>query len=310
MKICFFFILEGPTLERQALLLADSIRQHHSDEHDCIAYVPNGYSNHISQVARDFLQSRNVQIVPLNAHKATWKQKYPHGNKILAAAQQRDADYSIFLDTDTCCTAPIIPNITPRDKRVFAVAEGVRSWGSNMEDWEKAYGFFGLQVPKERVSLAKASPKNKSFVPYFNAGYVAFPEVKRRSLERFGNLWLQTAVAMDFGADIPRKRPWLDQISLPITMYRFGFAFHELHTVYNFSTKGRGAAKGEPIRLAHYHRGSDFLMWKPGRDTFDSFKASFTSTQEGRDYFEDEDSFLKLMVGRRRPRPVPTLATA
>lgn len=71
-------------------------------------------------------------------------------------------------------------------------------------------------------------------MPNFNAGYVAFPERHSETGARFGRLWLETAAAFDFGAKIGGKRPWLDQITLPLTLYRYGFAYEVLEDLFNF----------------------------------------------------------------------------
>lgn len=296
MKVAFFFILDGHTLERQALLLAHSLRAHHGSDVAIIAYVPSRYLPDLSEVARDFLLDLKVEIVPLDTHGATWARGYPHGNKVLAAAQPRDCDYSIFLDTDMCCTANAVPKLVPGDTRVFACPEGLRTWGKNINDWRAAYSFFNQPLPKKRIRMARG--RRKLSVPYFNAGYVAFPEVHPETGQRFGVLWLQTATALDFGAEIPNKRPWLDQISLPITMYRFGFKFSALGEDYNFSTKAR-KARSHTLRVAHYHRDAGFVEWPQCDAAFDAFATDMNARTDGTDYLGTRDAYLNQLVGVR-----------
>lgn len=298
MKLAIFFIVEGRTLELQSLLLADSLRIHHDTDVQCIAYVPTSYISSMDPLTVDFLRSRDVDIVPFHTPRGTWRRPYPHGNKLLAAAQHRECDYSIFLDTDTCCFDSVIPPIESGDARVFAVPEGVATWGGkrNSTDWQTAYKYFRLPLPEDRVRLVRG--KQREFFPYFNAGYVAFPERHPETNDRFGNLWLQTAVALDFGAKIPKKRPWLDQISLPIAMKRFGYSFCALDDTFNFSTKAR-EPDGEAIKLAHYHRDAGFLSWPTGAEIFQSFSWSMRSYPQGSELLKDEATFLGAMTGQR-----------
>lgn len=291
-----FFIIEGSSLERQALLLSDSLRRHHPIETKIIAYVPNDYLAKMTPFSLEFLEEKRVEVIPLHVDHSTWARQYHHGNKIIACAQPRDTEYSLFIDTDTFCVDSILPDVNANDGRIFAVPEGMRTWGKNIDDWEKAYNFFNMPLPEERIRLVRGM--KVKFPPYFNAGYVAFPEVHPQTGQRFGSLWLQTAVALDFGAQIPLKRPWLDQIALPISILRFGYTYKALDTAFNFSTKAR-QSHDHRFRLAHYHRSPAFLKWEQGRLAFDHFSSEMTSSDEGARYFGGEAEYIEKITGKR-----------
>lgn len=96
---------------------------------------------------------------------------------------------------------------------------------------------------------------DREHLPYFNAGMVAFPKVTP-SGDRFGKLWLDTAMTNDFkfSVDDEAKRPWLDQTSLPAAIApRSGARFRELDRAYNYPVDGTDFPPRDDIRLYHYH---------------------------------------------------------
>lgn len=267
--LTFYFIVEGRKLEAQALFLADSLRQHHPDEHQIIAYVPERYIADLSPFTRAFLTDRRVKITPLATPEGTWRRPYPHGNKILATAEPRSTRHSIFLDTDMCLCRPLDFPPDADDNTIHVVPEGVRTWGADLSHWQRAYAFFDLPFPEDRVRLVRWG--KKEFVPYFNAGFVAFPEAEITDGKRFGELWLDTAQDFDFNAKIRPKRPWLDQITLPLTIKRFGMEYNVLPDAYNFSTKNR-KYRGERPYVAHYHRAASFAKMPFARPVLERFE--------------------------------------
>lgn len=127
--------------------------------------------------------------------KSGWARPYPHGNKILAAASPREDAWSVFIDTDMVCAAPLKLASLQEPNRLAVVPEGVPSWGKNSDRWERDYAHFGLEVPTERVRLTRR--RRIEFLPYFNAGFVMFPNAPQFEGESFRSLWLQTALDFD-----------------------------------------------------------------------------------------------------------------
>ncbi len=120
--------------------------------------------------------------------------------------------------------------------------------------WERAYDHFGLPLPTARVRLLRgARPEH---LPYFNAGLVAMPEAPGDDGKRFADHWLDTALAFDHRCAIANKRPWLDQITLPLTLARFGYTAHVLDESWNHSLSHRGTAidATPDVHVLHYHR--------------------------------------------------------
>jgi hypothetical protein len=258
--LSFVFVIEGARLEVQSLLLADSLRRHHPLA-EIVAYCPSGTD--LPPEIADVLQACAVSLRPLELPKGLWRGAYPHGNKILALAQPRDSRWSMFLDTDMAVVAPINPEDLPGPMQISVVPEGIASWGKDLTRWEAAYQFFDLPMPEERIRLLRG--RRRAFPPYFNAGMVALREEDRAGGLGFGALWRNTASAFDHGAKVGGKRPWLDQISLPLTMRRFGFAAKIVDERNNCSISNGRKLEGLAPAILHYHR-AEFLRNWPGHE--------------------------------------------
>ena len=83
--------------------------------------------------------------------------------------------------------------------------------------------------------------------PYFNAGMVATTEAAA-----LAPLWAQTCRRIDAMADVNPRRPWLDQIALPLAAARLGLVTRSLGDSWNYPAHIRPLL-GEPA-LVHYHQ--------------------------------------------------------
>lgn len=255
-KESILFVVDGMGLEAQSLLLAASLAKHHPDRSKValIAYVSPRSADSLSEVTQALYAHCGVQVQPLPTAEGVWAKPYPHGNKILACAAPRSSNRSLFIDTDTVCLGPLTGLDLPSPDAVAVVPEGIPSWGKKADSWQRAYGFFGLPLPTDRVTLTRG--RKLEHLPYFNGGFVSFSDLPRPgSDENFAQSWLQTAIAFDHNCGIKGKRPWLDQITLPLTMKRFGFDYSALHELWNFSISDRlKLHRAKKARLIHYHR--------------------------------------------------------
>jgi hypothetical protein len=256
--VTFLFVVDGARLETQAVLLAASLRRCNPDA-ALIAYVSPVSNASMPACVRTAFKACGVECRVLPEHGGMWKRDYPHGNKLFALADQRDSKFSVFLDTDIIATKPMDMDDLPGPFEVSVVPEGVPSWGKSDDRWARAYAHYGMPVPTERVQLTRR--KRLEFLPYFNAGFVALREEDHVDGKGFGRLWLETASDFDFNAKIGGKRPWLDQITLPLTMKRFGYRYKIVPTENNFSISDRVAeADADPVFM-HYHRSRFLLNW-------------------------------------------------
>ncbi|MBF9048356.1 hypothetical protein LSUCC0031_14645 [Rhodobacterales bacterium LSUCC0031] len=249
-----FFVADGPRLEIQSWLLAASLAHAHAGRSDVqlYAYASAEWLPQIGPVTRAIFDTAGVQLRALPA-PPKWAKPYPHGNKIVAATDLRGAGRSIFLDTDMVCLRDLTTLAALPDDHVAAAPEGRATWGPD-DRWERAYAHFDLPLPKARVRLLRGD--RPEHLPYFNAGLVAMSESPGPDGKRFAEHWLQTAFDFDHGCKIANKRPWLDQITLPLAMARFGYTAHVLDESWNYALSYRGSdiARTPDAHILHYHR--------------------------------------------------------
>lgn len=269
-SLALFYVADGIRLEEQSWLLAASVAAAHEgdDRVKQFAYVSAAHRPEISDMTHAIYEVCGVEVRTL-AEPPKWKKPYPHGNKIVSACDDRGATHSIFLDTDMACTRSLAEFMDLADDTCAAAPEGRPTWGGKNARWTRAYAHFEMEVPKERVTLLRGA--KLQYPPYFNAGFVAFPEAKQEDGRRFGEHWLDTALDFDQNCSIANKRPWLDQITLPLTMKRFGYKTRVLDEMHNYSLSHRVDYSQTPdATILHYHR-MKFLyqspQWPALRDT-------------------------------------------
>jgi hypothetical protein len=258
-----FFIVDGPGLEAQAALLAATLRAHNGDRFRLIAYVPDRHRPHLNPDLVALFAAAGVEIRRLAVAATVWAKPYPHGNKILAATDTRGPGHAMFVDTDMICTAPIDLTGLVHPRAVAMTPEGRPSWGKDLAAWARVYDQFDLTLPQERITLMRG--KRRAFVPYFNAGMILFPEGPLAEGQTFGDLWLHTALVIDHIVPVADKRPWLDQISLPVTLKRHGLSYVLAPEALNFSTSRRLPTAQDRPSLMHYHRFGYLADWPQQR---------------------------------------------
>ncbi len=266
-----FYVADGLRLEKQSWLLAASLKAAHDgdDRVKQFAYVSEAYRPELSDLTHAMFEVCGVELRTL-AKPPKWKGPYPHGNKIVAACDTRGTTHSIFLDTDMACTRSLAEFMELAPDTVSAAPEGRPTWGGKNARWTRAYAHFDMTVPTERVRLLRGT--KMEYVPYYNAGFIAFPEAAHpKDRLRFPEHWLDTALDFDKRCKIANKRPWLDQISLPLTIKRFGYKTRVLDELHNYSLSHRGDYSKTPDAvILHYHR-MRFLyqspQWPGLRDT-------------------------------------------
>lgn len=258
-----FFVIEGLTLEAHAALLAATLHHHNGPAHRYVAYVPQAHIPNLSPALVALMRLCGVDLRRLPDAPRPWNKPYPHGNKILAALDRRGASHSMFLDSDILCLAPLDLGPLVRDRDITVVAEGRRSWGKDLERWERVYARFNLPLPQDRITLSRA--RAVQFVPYFNAGMVLFPEARLPHGKRFSESWYDTAMEIDHEVRVAKKRPWLDQIALPVTLKRYGLGYNLVNEAFNFAAADRVLKPGENPILLHYHRFGHLSNWPDQR---------------------------------------------
>lgn len=222
------FVIDPPALTIQSILLVASVRKH-LPLADLIAYCPSEKAKDLPPQMVEFFNATNTQLKYMDT-EGTFSPRYKQGNKLIAATQHRPNKHSIFLDTDVVFWQHFDLDSMVSPNTVSAAPEGRYTWGKPAGHWEQAYSVFGLSVPEGRIKLARSGAVSP---PYFNAGVVGFPQ-------EFAEVWLETAKELDDPKhNIPRRRPWLDQIALPVAIERSGMKYRVLDDRYNLSLTHR-----------------------------------------------------------------------
>jgi hypothetical protein len=96
-------------------------------------------------------------------------------------------------------------------------------------------------------------------VPYYSSGFFTFPEGHRTADGRsFPEVWMEVAQAVDAVPDLPHRRPYLDQMTLPLAIRKAGLRPNLLPEEQHYILGGR--LRGQPfpadrgIRTVHYRR--------------------------------------------------------
>jgi|GEM_PF-3309172 len=234
------YVIDPPALTIEAILLSASVRRH-MPHIDLIAYCPAEKADTLPPQLREYLAATNTRL-ELMPTEGVFSTRYKQGNKLIACVQPRPHTFTIFLDTDTVIWQPFFAGDMVSAGMVSAAPEGRYTWGKPEGHWARAYGLFGMEVPEERVRLARTGTLSP---PYFNAGVVAFPNAPVAGFESFADCWLKTARELDRPEhEIPSRRPWLDQIALPVAIARAGLGFRTLDDRFNLSLTHRNITPG------------------------------------------------------------------
>jgi hypothetical protein len=178
--------------------------------------------------------------------------KYPHGNKILASLEKRDSAYSMFVDSDVLFIRDNTPENIVMPGHVSCSMAASMLW-ADQTVWDDIYGALDMPVPSERYELMRRS--KGAVVPYFSSGLVAFPE-NDRGAGRFPDVWYETAQIVDCVDSLEKRRPYLDQMTLPAAIRRAGLDWNilpeEQHFILGGKLKNKPLPEGREIYTIHY----------------------------------------------------------
>ena len=245
------YIVEAPDYQNMACYLLASIRTHFPPDVQVIGYCPEHKMAEIDSGVIRAHELMGAEIRPMRT-EGMWDTPYPHGNKIIAALQPRDSVFSAFVDSDVLFLRPNAPlALIAAGKVSCSVAASMR-WG-DQSVWDQIYAVFDMPVPTERVRLMRRSPGD--VVPYFSSGLVVFPEDAANGL-RFADVWYDTALQIDRKTDLPARRPYLDQMSLPVAIRRAGLEWNPLpeeqHFILGGMLRGKPLPTDREIFTIHY----------------------------------------------------------
>ena len=255
-RLTVFFIVEPPEYQVMACYLAASLREQFGDTVALVGYCPAPKLDLVDPQVKQVLAKLGCEVRPFVV-EGRFDPPYPHGNKILATMEPRDTEFSCFMDSDILCLRPnAVDNITAPG-RVSLTPAAWMGWG-DQDMWQVIYDIVGIPLPDERVKLMKQK-KGDGKVPYFSSGLFSFPEQYRTAEGKsFPQVWYDVAQAVDANPDIPQKRPYLDQMTLPLAIQKAGLDWNILPDTQHFILGGRSRGKPLPedreIFTVHYRK--------------------------------------------------------
>ena len=255
-SLTLFFIVEPPEYEVYACYLAASIREQFGKDVRLIGYCPSHRAGEVDPNVRTLLDRMTCDFRTFDT-AGKFDPDYPHGNKLLATLERRGTKYSGFLDSDILCLRPNTIDALIKPNAVSLTLAASLNWAPQ-EFWTDVYDLFEMPLPEERHMLARQK-KGEPKLPYFSSGLVIFPEhhISPKGLT-FAETWMDTAQTIDASDKIPSKRPYLDQISLPLAIKRAGLAPNLLnereHYILGGKLRGKPLPTEDPPKTVHYRR--------------------------------------------------------
>lgn len=244
-KPAILFVVHKGKLESQALLLAASLRFYNEDTFDLIACIPTqsgGIASGVSESVRTQLGHLNVQFVEVDNPIGS---EYLIGNK-LNCLSATSHNTRTFLDTDMVCISPLqLPQLQEREIAVKPADRKTYGWSD--EQWEKAYLRYADYRLTEQDQLMSTCFRELMW-PYFNAGLIHIS-----GCPEFSQTWSNISKELDEDVAFQNKRPWLDQLSLPLAIKKLKLKTHCLTEEFNFPANIK-AITNERVSLVHYHR--------------------------------------------------------
>ncbi len=241
-KLTVFFIVEPPEYQVMACYLAASLRENYGDAVGLVGYCPVQKIDLVHPEVKMVLARLNCDLRGM-VTEGRFDPAYPHGNKILATLEQRDTEFSCFMDSDILTLRPNLVDNLVKAGCVSLTPAASMGW-AKQSVWTEVYAAAGMAMPTERIRLMKQT-KGKGKLPYFSSGLFSFPEQYRTPEGKsFPQVWMEVAQSLD-AADLPAKRPYLDQMSLPLAIQKAGLAWNLLPDAQHFILGGK--ARGEPL---------------------------------------------------------------
>lgn len=253
-SLTIYFIVEPPDYQLMACYLAASIREQFGQAVTLVGYCPR---QKLETVQSDVKRALDLLRVDLRGFdtEARFSPPYPHGNKLLATLEPRDTAFSCFMDSDILCIQPNHVENILLDGHVTLSKAASMNWAPQ-SIWTNIYQTCDMEIPDERFKLMKQR-KGQERIPYFSSGLFSFPEQHRNPEGlSFPQVWMKIAQKIDANPDLPKKRPYLDQMSMPLAIRKAGLSWNiledEQHFILGGRERGQPLPEGREIFTIHY----------------------------------------------------------
>ncbi|GAB5377176.1 MAG: hypothetical protein AcusKO_36380 [Acuticoccus sp.] len=233
-----FVAHQGP-LEPQAALLAASLADFYLPQKVlCRTPAPEAQWGALSPDLADFLDSLGIAREPCENPISF---DYKHGNKL--GALKGVEGRALFLDTDIMLMTPFSWHYQLTGAAAAKPAD-VDTFSAGGGSWARVWSLFDRDVPPR---IYRATVSGDPMRPYYNAGFILVSDG-----DAFATTWIDCAQRIDAVRAIRNKRPWLDQIALPVAFAELGWTVDALNDAFNFPCHLTSIRSESPY-FAHYH---------------------------------------------------------
>jgi hypothetical protein len=253
-RLTVFFIVEPPGYQKMACYLAASLRECFGQSVALVGYCPAQKIDDIDPDVIQVLGLMGCEVRPF-VTKGRFDPAYPHGNKLLATLEPRDTEFSAFMDSDILCLRPNSVDNLVRPGHVSLTLAASMNW-AEQSIWDQIYATCGMEKPTERYKLMRQK-NGVPRMPYFSSGLFVFPEQHRNSDGKsFPQVWMDIAQQVDADPEIQKKRPYLDQMTLPLAIRKAGLDWNllpdEQHFILGGRMRGQDIPQDRDIMTVHY----------------------------------------------------------
>lgn len=236
----FCTVCQSGVFEIKALLLASSFRLHDKTQSDLVFGVPAGK---LDPITKNLAAKLDVKCIDID----TAIEGYPISNKLSLfnkTCSELQATNHIFMDSDMLWLRDFegISGVNDFDIHLRPGGEKSTRYYKTEEDWRPIYDIFDLSSSSEKI---RAFESDVMILPYFNAGFIC---TSKGNI--FAESWLKVAKSIDAKPEIKHKRPWLDQLALPVTCKLNSLSVGLLDHRYNAPL--RLGAKYDDWSVNHY----------------------------------------------------------
>ena len=237
------FVAHGGALEAKSALLAASLADFYLPARAghvvCRLAEPASHWGEVSRPFRTLLDRLGIDVRPVTNGIDP---SYPHGNKIDALGGIHGP--AVFLDSDMLLMVPLSWHFALVNAEMGAKPADLDTFGRSGGSWARVWGLFDLPLPGRTLH---STISDEEMRPYYNAGFIAAQDG-----DSLAEAWLDTARRIDAAARIGPKRPWLDQVALPVAAARLGWRVRTLGDVFNYPCHLAPLGRDLPY-FAHYH---------------------------------------------------------
>ncbi len=242
-KLVIHIVCHSWELEAKSLLLACSIRYFLWQEIHIRFAIPDLDSefDKLNQYSKTLIKELNIEC--LSVHNDI-DPEYKIWNKVVMAWLVKEDEEILILDSDILVMESFDIYKTFHSWVMAKPADNPTFSNGDEHMRNPVYKLFDIPVSQNRM---KSTYWWKDMLQYFNAWVIYSADY------RFWKMWNTVCKKIDKEESIENKRPWLDQIALPVVFDLLKAQKHTLTEELNFPAHIKKVWNSS-MKLCHYHR--------------------------------------------------------